>query len=92
MLIDERLWGWIALYYVIACGVSWFFWSPLVLGLDGLKLIKMHPSIPVFTSLGTLGPFVAAYPTDRLQNGKCAVCECCPLMLCDGCGLVSGLY
>ena len=44
-----------AVYYAIACGVSWVLWLPLVLGFDGLKVIRAAPSLPVFVSLGTAG-------------------------------------
>ena len=60
----------IALYYAIACGISWTIWTPAVVGQQGLKLLRIAPSGPVIISLGTLGPFVAAFVTHRLESGN----------------------
>jgi hypothetical protein len=43
---------------------------PLVLGLQGLKLIKIAVSLPVFVCIGTLGPFLACFLCHRMQTGN----------------------
>jgi len=64
---DRKEWKWIATYYAIACGVSWAFWAPIILGHDGLKLFDASPPIPVFISIGTLGPLLACFVAHRLR-------------------------
>jgi len=63
-------WRQIAIYYGIACGVSWTIWAPLVLGRDGLDLLHIAPPPPVIISTGTLGPLLACYLTHRLGTGN----------------------
>src|ERR1039457_4214755 len=63
-------WRQIAIYYAIACGVSWTIWAPLVLGRDGLDLLHIAPPPPVIISTGTLGPLLACYLTHRLGTGN----------------------
>jgi uncharacterized protein len=60
----------VGLYYAIACGWAWLAWFPLVLGADGLKLIRIHPSIPVFTCIGTFGPLLASFIVHRIEFGN----------------------
>lgn len=60
----------IALYYAIACGVSWILWLPLVVGSGGLRLLDVDPPVPVLISLGTLGPLVACYLAVRFCEGN----------------------
>jgi len=59
-----------AMYCAIACGVSWLLWLPLVLGQDGLRVLRIAPSVPISVGLGTLGPLVACYLTHRVQTGN----------------------
>ena len=63
-------WTQIAIYYALACGVSWIVWTPLILGQDGLKLLSIAPSLPVVICMGTLGPLIACYVTHRLRTGN----------------------
>ncbi len=63
-------WKPIAIYCAMAYGISWILWSPLVLGQDGLKWFHISPSIPVFISMGTLGPLIACFCSYRLQTGS----------------------
>lgn len=63
-------WKYIAIYYAIACGVSWTLWSPLIFGRHGLKLLEISPSFPVIVCIGTIGPLLACYITHRLQTGN----------------------
>ena len=44
-------------------------WLPLVLGQDGLGLLKVTPPLPVLVSLGTVGPLIACFATHRLEAG-----------------------
>ena len=67
---DRNAWRCVAIYYAIACGVSWALWAPLILGDHGLKLLDITPPMPIFISLGTLGPFVACYVSHRLCDGN----------------------
>jgi uncharacterized protein len=64
------IWKLAALFYVIACGLSWLIWLPLVLGPKGLKVIPYDLSFPVVISLGTLGPLVACFVTYRVRTGS----------------------
>lgn len=63
-------WKYIGIYYSIACGVTWAFWAPVVLGQDGLRWLAIAPSLPVFASLGTLGPLSGCFVSHRLQCGN----------------------
>ncbi len=63
-------WKFIAIYCALAYGISWLLWSPLVLGQEGLKWLRIAPSLPVVISAGTLGPLVACFCTHRLQTGS----------------------
>lgn len=70
-LVQTRTpWKFIAFYYAFACGISWAVWAPMVLGQDGLKWVRIAPSIPIIVSLGTLGPLLACYFAHRTQTGK----------------------
>ena len=68
----------VALYYSIACGVSWVLWLPLVLGSGGLQLVEVDPPVPVVISLGTLGPLVACYLAGRICDGNWRVVRILP--------------
>jgi membrane protease YdiL (CAAX protease family) len=58
------------LYYAIAIGWSWLLWTPVVLGADGLKLLSVHPSLPVFTCIATLGPTLGGLIVHRRETGN----------------------
>jgi hypothetical protein len=60
----------VLLYYAIACGWAWLAWSPVVLGMNGLKLIHITPSLPVFSCIATLGPLLGCFITYRVEFGK----------------------
>ncbi len=66
----KRLFRSVALYYAIACGWAWLVWIPLVLGQGGLKWIPVHVSLPVFTCIGTLGPFFGCFIAHRVETGN----------------------
>lgn len=42
----------------------------MILGQDGLKLLHVAPSVPIFMSIGTLGPLLACYATHRISAGN----------------------
>ena len=63
-------WPAIAVFYLIACGFSWLVWSPLVLGPDGLRVLKTAASFPVTVCIGTLGPLLACFIVHRWQTGR----------------------
>lgn len=63
-------WKSVLLYYSIACGWAWLAWSPVVLGSNGMKLIHMKASLPVFTCIATLGPFFGCFITHRVESGN----------------------
>ncbi len=65
----KRLFRSVAIYYLIACGWAWLAWSPVVLGTEGLKLIPITASLPVFSCIATLGPFFAAFIAHRIEYG-----------------------
>jgi membrane protease YdiL (CAAX protease family) len=60
----------VCLYYAIAIGWSWLLWTPVVLGEDGLKLLRIHPSLPVFTCIATLGPTLGCLIVHRRETGN----------------------
>ncbi len=66
----KRVLKYVALFYGIACGFAWIAWLPLVLGPQGLKLIKIAVSLPVFVCIGTLGPLLACFLCHRMQTGN----------------------
>lgn len=66
----KQVWKAVALYYAIACGFTWIVWIPLVLGPDGLKVIKTAVSLPIFACIGTLGPFLGCFISHRVQTGN----------------------
>lgn len=68
----------IASYYGLTCGISWTFCLPLMLGSGGLKLLNVDFPVPIFISLGTLGPFVASYLTVRMYYGSWRVAPILP--------------
>ena len=65
----HRLLPSVALYYAIAIGWAWAVWSPLVLGQDGLKVLPIHPSLPILTCIATLGPSLGCFITRRIETG-----------------------
>lgn len=68
--MPSQVWKQVVVYYCIACALTWIAWSPLVLGKTGLGLIGISPSFPVFVSIGTLGPLIAAFATQRFYAGN----------------------
>jgi len=64
------IWKLVAVFYVIACGFSWLVWSPLILGPDGLKVLRTAVSFPVFVCVGTLGPLLACFVVHRWDAGN----------------------
>ena len=63
-------WKLVAVFYLIACGFSWLVWLPLVLGPEGLKVLRMQVSFPVFVCIGTLGPLLASFIVHRWNTGN----------------------
>lgn len=60
----------VAIYYLIACGWAWLAWSPVVLGAVGLKLVPITASLPVFSCIATLGPFLGGFIAYRIEYGN----------------------
>jgi uncharacterized protein len=83
-------WTQIAIYYALACGASWAMWTPLILGQDGLKLLRIAPSPPVVISMGTLGPLIACYVTHRLCTGNWRAVRFFPVHGLHGLWLILG--
>ncbi len=63
-------WRLVFLYYAIACAWAWLAWSPVVLGSHGLKLVNIDAPLPLFTCIGTLGPFLGCFIAHRLETGN----------------------
>lgn len=63
-------WGLAFVYYAIACGWAWLAWSPVVLGSDGLKIVQIRASLPIFSCIATLGPFFGCFIAHRLETGS----------------------
>ncbi|MDX6463525.1 MAG: protease family protein [Acidobacteriaceae bacterium] len=68
----------VALYYAIAIGWAWAVWAPLVLGVDGLKILSISPSLPVLTCIATLGPSLGCFITHRIETGNWAAIHLLP--------------
>jgi membrane protease YdiL (CAAX protease family) len=63
----------IVLFLVLAYGIAWILWLPLVLGPVGLHLIKYNAYLPFFGSLGTIGPLIASFLATRYEKGRWAM-------------------
>lgn len=63
--------GWkpVALFVTVACTLAWAVWLPLLLGPAGLKITHYNAFLPLFVSLGTLGPFIASFIAVRYETG-----------------------
>lgn len=68
--LSRSVWKLAFLYYAIACGWAWLAWSPVVLGSNGLKVLNIRASVPLFTCIGTLGPFFGCFIAYRLKTGR----------------------
>ncbi len=75
----RALWRYIAIYYCIACAVSWALWAPLILGQHGLRLFQIAPPLPVIICMGTIGPLLSCYITHRLQTGNWRAVQLLPV-------------
>jgi uncharacterized protein len=60
----------IALFVVLAFGIAWVLWLPLLLGPKGLHLTRYDASLPFFVSLGTIGPTLASFLATRMEEGR----------------------
>lgn len=66
-------WKPIVFFLVLAYGIAWILWLPLVLGPAGVHLTKYDASIPFFGSLGTVGPLIASFLATRYEKGRWAM-------------------
>ena len=85
-----RAWKFIAIFYVMACGVSCVLWAPLVLGKNGLRLLKTAPDLFPWAIPGTLGPLVACCVTHRFETGNWRVVRVIPSQLRQICWIFLG--
>jgi membrane protease YdiL (CAAX protease family) len=69
----KKAWKPVVLFLVLAYGIAWVLWLPLLLGPAGLHLTKYDANLPFFLCLGTLGPFIASFLTVRYEKGRWAV-------------------
>jgi CAAX protease family protein len=56
----------VAIFFVLACGISWLLWAPLWLPAYGVKGL---PVLPFHHALGALGPIVAAFLVSAVETG-----------------------
>jgi uncharacterized protein len=63
----------ICLFVLLAYGIAWALWLPLLLGAKGLHLTRFDASIPFFVSLGTIGPMFASFIATRIEEGRWAM-------------------
>lgn len=61
------------LFLVLAYGIAWILWLPLLLGPAGLHLTKYDAYLPFFLSLGTVGPLIASFLATRYEKGRWAM-------------------
>jgi membrane protease YdiL (CAAX protease family) len=66
-------WKPIVLFLVLAYGIAWILWLPVLLGPAGLHLTKYDASLPFFISLGTIGPLIASFLATRYEKGRWAM-------------------
>lgn len=66
-------WKPVVLFLVLAYGIAWILWLPLVLGPLGLHLTKYNAYLPFFGSLGTIGPLIASFLATRYEKGQWAM-------------------
>lgn len=62
----------LAVFFVLAYGISWLIWAPLWLpafGVSGLPVLPLHHA------LGALGPITAAFALVAWERGRVGVCE-----------------
>ena len=64
-----KAWKPIALFIAVACALAWAIWLPLLLGPVGLRITHYNAFLPLFVSLGTLGPFIASFLAMRYESG-----------------------
>jgi membrane protease YdiL (CAAX protease family) len=70
---ETLAWKPVVLFLVLAYGIAWVLWLPLLLGPSGLHLTKYDANLPFFTSLGTIGPLIASFLTVRYETGRWAM-------------------
>ena len=72
IILAHRMSAWkpIALFVALACGIAWIIWLPLLLGPAGLRITHFNAFLPVFVSLGTIGPLAASFITVRYESGQ----------------------
>ena len=63
----------VCLFVLLAYGIAWALWLPLLLGAKGLHLTRFDASIPFFVSLGTIGPMFASFIATRIEEGRWAM-------------------
>jgi membrane protease YdiL (CAAX protease family) len=83
-------WKLVGVFYLIACGFSWLVWVPLIMGPDGLKMLRTAVSFPVFVSLGTLGPLLACFIVHHWDTGNWRAVQLLPPRPYQWCWLVLG--
>jgi membrane protease YdiL (CAAX protease family) len=66
-------WKPVVLFLVLAYGIAWILWLPLVLGPKGLHLIRYDAYLPFFGSLGTIGPLISSFLATRYEKGRWAM-------------------
>ena len=66
-------WKPILLFLGLAYGIAWIVWLPVLLGPNGLRLSHYDASIPLFVSLGTMGPLIASFLAVRHETGVWAM-------------------
>lgn len=71
--VATSTWKPIVFYLVLAYGIAWIVWLPLVLGPKGLHLTKYDVSLPFVGSLGTIGPLSASFFATRYEKGRWAM-------------------
>lgn len=84
------VWKLVFVYYAIACGWAWLAWAPVVLGSDGLKVLQVRASLPLFSCIATLGPFFGCFIAHRLKTGSWRAVRLLPRRPHEWLWLVSG--
>lgn len=59
----------LVIFFLLAYGIAWFLWLPLILSQTGLSLLPFAIPMP-YVVAGTFGPTLAAFLTQWLATGR----------------------
>jgi uncharacterized protein len=63
-------WKPLALFIALAYALAWIIWLPLLIGPAGLKITHFNAFLPLFVSMGTVGPLLGSFVSVRYETGR----------------------